>query len=371
MRVLKTPWLRRLGVLVGIASLGSGIVGAPAAHADKIADKKAEAVKIAAQVEAQGEKVSVLAERLNEAKLRADSVQAGVAAAKADLAKTDALVAERRQALKGYVVSNYIKGGKVSSLQMLMGGGESAAGALAVRTSYVKVLTGNERAALDELFAARELADAKRSKYEDQQEDARAALAAVDSQRRAAAGAEAAARATLNKVQGELSALVAAETQRRAAEAERRAQAELAARQSRQQATRSRSTSNTGVDPGPAPAPNAGAAAAVAEAKRQIGKRYEYGAAGPNSFDCSGLTMWSWRAGGVSLPHSSQSQYSATRRVSMADIAPGDLLFYGSPIHHVGIYVGNGTMVEAPHSGVPVRYASIYRDDLVGIGRVG
>jgi cell wall-associated NlpC family hydrolase len=370
MRVHKTPWLRRLGVLVGIASLGSGIVGAPAAHADKIADKKAEAARIAAQVEAQGEKVSILAERLDAARLRAESVQAGVATAKADLAKTDALVAERRQALKGYVVSNYIKGGKVSSLQMLMGGGESAAGALAVRTSYVKVVTGNERAALDELFAARELADAKRSKYEDQQKDARTALAAVDSQRRAAAAAEAAARATLNKVQGELSALVAEETQRRAAEAERRAQAELAARQSRQQATRSRGGS-TGVDPGPAPAPNAGAAAAVAEAKRQIGKRYEYGAAGPNSFDCSGLTMWSWRAGGVSLPHSSSAQYSATRRVSMADIAPGDLLFYGSPIHHVGIYVGNGTMVEAPHSGVPVRYASIYRDDLAGIGRVG
>ncbi|HEV7886899.1 MAG TPA: NlpC/P60 family protein, partial [Acidimicrobiales bacterium] len=122
-------------------------------------------------------------------------------------------------------------------------------------------------------------------------------------------------------------------------------------------------------DPGPAPAPNAGASAAVAEARRQIGKPYRYGASGPEAFDCSGLTSWAWRAGGVSLPHSSSAQYSATHRVAMADIAPGDLLFYGSPIHHVGIYVGNGTMVEASHSGVPVRYSSIYRSDLVGIGR--
>jgi cell wall-associated NlpC family hydrolase len=55
----------------------------------------------------------------------------------------------------------------------------------------------------------------------------------------------------------------------------------------------------------------------------------------------------------------------------MSALEPGDLLFYGSPIHHVGIYVGGGTMVEAPHEGVPVRYASIYRSDLVGVGRPG
>jgi cell wall-associated NlpC family hydrolase len=81
--------------------------------------------------------------------------------------------------------------------------------------------------------------------------------------------------------------------------------------------------------------------------------------------------MWAWRAGGVSLPHSAADQYSVIPHVSMASLQPGDLLFYGSPIHHVGIYVGNGTMIEAPHSGAVVRYASIYRSDLVGAGRPG
>ena len=374
MSVHKTPWLRRLGVLVGIASLSSTLLSALAAPAgaDKLDDKKAEAARIAAAVEAQGEKVSILAEKLNQARLKADKVAASVAATKAEVAKTDALVAQRRQVLKGHVVQAYIKGGGVSALQMLVGG-DAEAGAMAVRSSYVKALTGQQRAALDELAAAREQADAKRAQYESVQKQANDALAAVRADQRKAQEAEAAARATLSKVKGELAALVDAENRRRAEEAARRAQAELAARQARQAATRSqpRTSGSTGTDPGPAPAPNGGAAAAVAEAKRQIGKPYEYGAAGPNSFDCSGLTMWSWRAGGVSLPHSSSAQYSATRHISMGEIQPGDLLFYGSPIHHVGIYVGNGTMVEASQTGTPVRYASIYRSDLVGIGRVG
>jgi cell wall-associated NlpC family hydrolase len=80
--------------------------------------------------------------------------------------------------------------------------------------------------------------------------------------------------------------------------------------------------------------------------------------------------MWAWARGGVSLPHSSQAQYDVLPHVSRSDIQPGDLTFYGSPIHHVGIYVGNGQMVEASETGTPVRYAGIHRRDLVGAGRV-
>jgi peptidoglycan DL-endopeptidase CwlO len=108
----------------------------------------------------------------------------------------------------------------------------------------------------------------------------------------------------------------------------------------------------------------------VAEAKRQIGKPYRWGAAGPDAFDCSGLTLWAWKAGGRSLPHGSRAQYAATVRVPLSEIQPGDLTFYGSPIHHMGIYVGGGQMVEASQTGTPVRYRSIYRRDMVGVGRV-
>ena len=110
---------------------------------------------------------------------------------------------------------------------------------------------------------------------------------------------------------------------------------------------------------------------AVDAALSQVGKPYRYGAAGPDSYDCSGLTMWAWAKAGVSLPHSSRMQYSVTDRVSRADVRPGDLLFFGSPIHHVGMYVGDGQMVEAPYTGEYVRVRSAFnRSDLVGIGRV-
>lgn len=382
MRVHKTPWLRRLGVLVVIASL-TPLFDAPA-HADDIADKQAEAARIAEELEAQGQKVSMLAERLNQARLKADAVQAEVVKTQADVARTDASVAEAKETLKGYVVRSYMRGGRMSQLQLLLGG-QGEANDLAVRNGYVKSLTADERQAIDALAAAREAAEAKREALEATQKDARAALGAVEAERRAAAEAEAAAKATLNKVQGELASLVAAEEARRAEEAARKAQAELAERRQREEAARQRQAAATTTttrgataapapspdpDPAPAPAPNAGAARAVEEAKRQVGKPYEWGGSGPDTFDCSGLTAWAWKAGGKYLPHSSKAQYDATRRVSVDDVQPGDLLFYGNPIHHVGIYVGNGQMIEAPETGKNVRYASIYRRDMVGVGRV-
>ncbi|HZQ26853.1 MAG TPA: NlpC/P60 family protein [Acidimicrobiales bacterium] len=364
MRVHKTPWIRRLGTIVGIAPLLASALAAPA-KADPIADKKAEAARIENQVEAQGERVSMLAEQLNQARIAAQNVEAALAQSQVEVAGTDALVAAARSRLRAQAVATYVKGGHLSSLQLLVGGNEST---LAIRKSYMKAITGQERAALDNLAAAREQQDAKRAALENARKSARAALAKVDANQRSAAAAEAAAEATLAKVKGDLAGLVAAEAQRRAEEAARRAQADLAARQARQAADRAARPAPT---LGPAPAASSGAGAAVAEAQRQLGKPYQYGAAGPNSFDCSGLTMWSWRAGGVSLPHSAAAQYSAIRHVAVSDLVPGDLVFYGSPIHHVGMYVGNGQMIEASRTGVPVRYSSIYRSDLVGAGRPG
>lgn len=110
---------------------------------------------------------------------------------------------------------------------------------------------------------------------------------------------------------------------------------------------------------------------AVETAYAQIGKPYRYGASGPDSFDCSGLTMYSWGKAGVSLPHSSRAQYSATKRVDRGSLQPGDLVFFGRPIHHVGIYVGNGSMVHSPESGERVRVWTISRSDYAGAGRPG
>jgi cell wall-associated NlpC family hydrolase len=105
---------------------------------------------------------------------------------------------------------------------------------------------------------------------------------------------------------------------------------------------------------------NGGAGAAIAEAKRHLGAPYEWGAAGPNSYDCSGLTMVAWRAGGVSLPHYSGAQYSSTTHIPMSAIQPGDLIFYESPSQHVALYIGGGQIIHAPHPGGVVEYASLY-----------
>ena len=110
------------------------------------------------------------------------------------------------------------------------------------------------------------------------------------------------------------------------------------------------------------------AAVAVRFAYAQLGKPYQYGAAGPYSYDCSGLTMAAWGAAGVALPHNAAMQQSQVRYVSGADAQPGDLVFFGSPAYHVGIYIGGGRMIAAPHTGTVVQIEAVY-SGVSGYGR--
>jgi len=107
-------------------------------------------------------------------------------------------------------------------------------------------------------------------------------------------------------------------------------------------------------------------------ALKQIGDRYVFGAAGMVTWDCSGLTMRAYQAAGVSLPHSSAAQSRMGKKVSLSALKPGDLLFYGRPVSHVGIYMGGGKMVHAPRSGSRVKVTgsgSLGRKPLVGARR--
>jgi cell wall-associated NlpC family hydrolase len=99
---------------------------------------------------------------------------------------------------------------------------------------------------------------------------------------------------------------------------------------------------------------------AVQTALAQIGDPYVYGAAGPDAFDCSGLTMYAWSAAGVALSHSSSVQSTQGTPVSISALVPGDLVFYYSPVSHVGMYIGGGNIVHAPHTGTTVQIASLY-----------
>lgn len=116
--------------------------------------------------------------------------------------------------------------------------------------------------------------------------------------------------------------------------------------------------------PAPAASP-AGVAAALAFARAQIGEPYVWGAAGPNSWDCSGLTMKAWQQGGISLPHYSVAQYQDSTPIALGDLQPGDLVFWGTTsrpgsIHHVALYAGNGMIIQAPHTGASVDEVSMY-----------
>jgi len=109
----------------------------------------------------------------------------------------------------------------------------------------------------------------------------------------------------------------------------------------------------------PAAAPNAVAQRAVDVTLAQQGDPYGWGAAGPNAFDCSGLTSFAYRQAGISLPRTSRGQAGVGTPVSKSDLKPGDLVFFYSPISHVGLYIGNGQMVHASTAGQPVKVVNL------------
>ena len=115
----------------------------------------------------------------------------------------------------------------------------------------------------------------------------------------------------------------------------------------------------TAVAAAPAVAPNQAAQTAVDTALAQQGKPYAWGGAGPNSFDCSGLAQFAYAAAGVSLPHSSRTQSTLGVPVGRANLQPGDLVFFYSPVSHVAIYIGNGQIVQASTYGQPVAVTNL------------
>jgi peptidoglycan DL-endopeptidase CwlO len=122
----------------------------------------------------------------------------------------------------------------------------------------------------------------------------------------------------------------------------------------------------------PPPAPNANVAAVLQAAYSVIGTPYQYGGSSPETgFDCSGFTMWAWSHAGVYLPHSSAAQYASLPHVAQSDLQPGDLVFFYSPISHVGIYVGGGSMIHSPQTGSVVSVVPIYWDSFAGAARPG
>jgi cell wall-associated NlpC family hydrolase len=144
------------------------------------------------------------------------------------------------------------------------------------------------------------------------------------------------------------------------------------AAQSRRAAAQTATSQVTPRPQSPTPPPVSGSVSAVIRwAYQQLGKPYRWGATGPDAFDCSGFTMMAWAQAGVTLPHSSRSQYGVTMRVSAGDLRPGDLIFRYSPISHVSMYVGDGKQISATHTGDVIKIQSASLANITGYGRPG
>jgi cell wall-associated NlpC family hydrolase len=359
-----------------VSSLAPALSGAPA-HADPqdtIASKAAEAKRLEAAIEANGAKISQLDEDYNETRLRIEQANAGLADAEAriDRAKRDSDALRRE--LDGRAAALYTQAGNSSPLAEL---DMASVRDLGARSKYSDAAAERDDNLIADLAAARELLGERQGELEKARRAAEAEQQALDEQRASVEAATAEQEQLLSQVQGELKRLVEQERERRERAAEAAARAAFENRVAREQAARSNNSGSSGSSGAPAvappnvPAPNARAQVAVDTALAQVGDPYVYAASGPDSFDCSGLTMYAWAAAGVSLPHSSRAQFAALPHVPMESLAPGDLVFYGSPIHHVGMYIGGGQYVHAPQTGDVVKVSSVYRDDFAGAARPG
>jgi cell wall-associated NlpC family hydrolase len=133
--------------------------------------------------------------------------------------------------------------------------------------------------------------------------------------------------------------------------------AQQKAQLAQEQARASRSTTRAPLSN--SPAASSRAAAALAAAATKIGDPYVYGASGPNSFDCSGLTSWAYAQAGVSIPRTAEEQANAGTHLTESQLRPGDLVIFYSDHHHVGLYAGNGMVLHAPHTGTTVKYEAM------------
>ena len=181
------------------------------------------------------------------------------------------------------------------------------------------------------------------------------------------------ARTLLSQLTAEEKARLAELERKKEAEAERKAD-ELARQQAAKETaaavvapkTKSGSGTGTGSGTGSGSGYSSKAEKVLAFARAQIGKPYVWGATGPSSYDCSGLTQAAWKAAGVGLPRTTWDQVKVGTRVSTANLRPGDLVFFYDDISHVGIYKGGGMMIHAPKPGANVREESIYYMPIYG-----
>lgn len=298
-----------------------------------------------------------------------DVAKAEVESIKKELESAEKRYNERNAKLNSRVESMY-KSGNIGYVEVILS--SESIGDFFTRVDMVKSLVNHDQTVISDLKSEKETIDVKKKELESklgQAEQAKAASEAKKNELVAAAQAKEALVAELESKNQNLTAQIGsleAEAQRAAAEAAAAAQTV-----SRENSTREPSANNTGstapsapaapstpVAPAPA-APSGSSSAVVSTAYQYLGVPYVWGGTSPSGFDCSGFTSYVYRQMGVSIPRTARQQQNFGTKVSLSALQPGDLVFWGSPAYHVGIYIGGGSYIHAPTTGDVVRVATL------------
>ena len=366
-----------------VAAVTSGLV-APRASADQISDLKAQAVSLVSRIQSLGQQEEALSEQYDSAQLQVQKLQGEVSQAAGQLASAQKTANQARAAVQQDAVQAYVDGGN----SPLLSGSNAmqSANQTVLRAEYANTVATNQSDTMDQYHAASVQEQTAENNLKKKTSAAEAEVKQVAADRRAVANSQTQMEATLSQDKGRIAVLVAQQQAAEEAAARAAAQARLAAQQQAaqqaaaaqaaaaaaaaaaanqaQQAPATQSAAPTPASsPASSPAPavvaappvGSGAAGAVQAAESRVGDPYVWGAAGPSSFDCSGLVMWAYAQVGISLPHFSGAQYADTTHISMSDLEPGDLVFPADPGQHVAMYVGGGMIVQAPFTGEDVQ----------------
>ncbi|MFF0589537.1 NlpC/P60 family protein [Streptomyces sp. NPDC003781] len=313
------------------------------------ADPQPTAAQVRAKVDKLYQEAEAATEKYNGAKEKADAAEQRLEELRDEAARKEDRLNSAREALGSVAAAQYRSGGLDPALQLALSSDPDRYldGAAFVERagSRQTAAVGRVRKELREIERLRGAARIEVSSL-------RSRRAELKRHRETVTGKLEAARRLLSRLTAEERARVGGGTGERASHA-----------------SRASSGPRDGLSAS-AQAPNSRAAAAVAYAYQKLGSPYVWGATGPNAFDCSGLTQAAYRAAGVSLPRTTYAQIDAGRRVSRAELLPGDLVFFYSGISHVGIYVGDGRMIHAPNPSAPVRVAPVDEMPFAGATRV-
>jgi cell wall-associated NlpC family hydrolase len=338
--------------LATVTLFGESASAAPSTGSSTVDIKKVQAQvdKLYQQAEAATERYDAAKDKTDKQRTTADKLLDQVSRKTADLNAT-------RDQLGEFAAAQYRTGGLDTTITYLLASDPQQ---LLDNAHVTDRMSGRTEQAL-ETFRTQQIEVAKeRGTAVDSLSKLDAAQQELSKEKKAVQQKLTTAQKLLNSLTAQEKARLAALKKQQDAAAAKKAQAAAKAAAGTSNSTSTSSSTSTSTK----------AAKAIAFARAQLGKPYVWGATGPNSYDCSGLTQASWAAAGVSIPRVASAQYSYGTKVSSSDLQPGDLVFFYSGISHVGLYIGNGQMIHAPHTGSVVQIAPISEMPIVGYARM-